>query len=454
MKRLIKIVPILLFSILLISCNKKNIETKDTITIPDTSIPTEKESETKVSKTTEIVREEYSSEIMDSYLDTLIKKTNTYYPRWNLEGFKNRWNYIDGVFLKSVIDKYNISKDEKYINFVITYVDYYINNNGYFVCPDKSRVNQIAFVDTELDSICESRILFDLYEYTSDERYKTAIEFTYDALMKYPTLENGYSYYHKVIYPYQLWLDGMYMYVPFLSRYALYKNDMTIFDTIKKQYEYMRLHMYNSDYGLYYHGYDDSKTIFWCDETTGCSKSFWLRSMGWYLASLADLLEYVPADNSNREYFVNLYKEAIDGILKYKDKDTNMFYQVIDKGNTSILISADRYLQYFNNPYIYDTEISNYLESSGSLLVAYSILKCANMSVLSEEYRTIGENIFLGTYNHSYYNHALNDICITAGLGPEDRPYRDGTMDYYLSEPVGTNDAKGVGPFIMAYLQM
>jgi len=140
MKRLIKIVPILLFSFLLISCNNKNIETKDTITIPDTSIPTEKESETKVSKTTEIVREEYSSEIMDYYLDTLIKKTNTYYPRWNLEGFKNRWNYIDGVFLKSVIDKYNISKDDKYINFVITYVDYFINNNGYFVCPDKSRV--------------------------------------------------------------------------------------------------------------------------------------------------------------------------------------------------------------------------------------------------------------------------------------------------------------------------
>lgn len=393
--------------------------------------------------------------VMNKYIDNLIDNTTSYFPKWNRETFKNRWNYIDGVFLKSIIDLYKKTNDEKYINFVINYTDYYIDPNGNFKCPDSSSSNQTPFITTELDSICESRILFDLYEYTNNIKYLRAINYTASVLSSMNTVSNGKNYWHKESYPNQVWLDGMYMYIPFLSRDLLLNNNQSGFDDIKAQYEFIKEKMYNSSKKLYYHGYDDSdEKIFWA-QANGCSASFWSRSMGWYVTSLADLLEYIPENNSNREYFVNLYKETIDGILQYKDSETNMFYQVLDKPGESALVQYIKYLKPLKNPmYTENSNISNYLESSGSSLFAYSILKGCNLGILNDDYKQIGKDIFMGTYNHSFKDNKLNDICITAGLGPDTKTYRDGSFEYYLAEPVGSNDAKGVGPFIMAYLQL
>ena len=393
--------------------------------------------------------------VMNKYIDNLIDNTTSYMPSWNQESFKNRWNYIDGVFLKSIIDLYKKTNDEKYINFVINYTDYYIDSNGNFKCPDSSSSNQTPFFTNELDSICESRILFDLYEYTNNSKYLNAINYTANVLSSMNTVSNGKNYWHKESYPNQVWLDGMYMYIPFLSRDLLLNNNQSGFDDIKAQYEFIKDKMYNSSKKLYYHGYDDSdEKIFWA-QANGCSASFWSRSMGWYVTSLADLLEYIPENNSNREYFVNLYKETIDGILQYKDSETNMFYQVLDKPGESALVEYIKYLKPLKNTmYTKDSNISNYLESSGSSLFAYSILKGCNLGILNDDYKQIGKDIFMGTYNHSFKDNKLNDICITAGLGPDKKTYRDGSFEYYLAEPVGSNDAKGVGPFIMAYLQL
>ena len=386
---------------------------------------------------------------MDQYIDTMISNTKSYTPSWNQENFKGRWNYIDGVFLKSIIDKYNKTKDEKYIKFVVKYVNYYIDKDGNF--KNITNPGLPGFTSGELDSVCESRILFDLLDYTKDSRYEIAIQKTFQELRTMPTCYGTDNFYHKSSYPEQVWLDGMYMYAPFLTRYALMVNDTSILDLLVRQYQFIRDNMFNEEKGLYYHAIDVSKQMFWADKETGLSKSFWLRAEGWLLTSLADVLDYLKAKEYKKYYepLNEMFEEAIEGILQYMDPNNYMFYQVIDRGGEGATVSYNDYLYYLNDDYTETTYINNYLESSGSSMVSYSLLK--HYPKGSKKYK-LGLKIFEGVYNHSFKDNSLNDICIQAGLGPDNRRYRDSSFEYYLAERVGSNDAKGVGPFIMAYL--
>ena len=397
---------------------------------------------------------------MKSYIDLLIEKTDGYIPSWNKESFKGKWNYIDGVFLNAIVNLYRKTNDNKYKEFFLNYIDYYINEDGKFIDP---RTNEELFTTTELDSICESKILFDAYEFTNDKRYLEAIEYTNNVLLSQnKVIGSEYNYEHKKSYPNQIWLDGMYMYVPFYARYGILSEDSSVFSNITGAYKYIRQNMFNEEYKLYYHGFDSTKKIFWSDDNTGCSKSFWSRSQGWYIASLADVLEYFP-DGNDKDYLISLLKEAIDGIIKYKDPLTNMLYQITNMDRDYKVLVPKAYLQSLSNKrgfdgvkYI-DTEIDNYVETSSSSLIAYSIMKASRMGYINESYYEIGKKMFEGTYANSLKNNngniELGNICITAGLGPDNKRYRDGTHEYYLAEPVGTNDAKGVGPFILAYLE-
>lgn len=393
---------------------------------------------------------------LDGYIDSLMNDTKADVPSWNKEGYKGKWNYIDGVFLNSLMNVYKEKEDKNYLNFIINYVNYYINESGYFVNlvdPEKS-----GFTSGELDTICESKILFDLLEFTNDSRYEKAIEITYNELISITRAKNNINFSHKESYKYQVWLDGMYMYVPFYARYALKYDKPEIFDEITNQYKFIREKMYDNDKKLYYHANDTSKDIFWVNRETGNSKSFWLRSIGWYITSLVDVIEYFPKGD-NQNYLINLLDEALDGLLNYIDNNSKMFYQVVDQGDKEFLIAAEYLKQLKNTKYknkdgsYSDTMIKNYLESSGSSMVAYTLMKASRLGYIAEDKINLGKSIFEGIYKHSYKNNELNDICITAGLGPENRLYRDGTIEYYLAEPVGSNDAKGVGPFLMAYLE-
>lgn len=262
---------------------------------------------------------------------------------------------------------------------------------------------------------------------------------------------NNYS--HKVTYLNQIWLDGMYMYAPFLARYARLENDMQIFEDIKGQYEYIRNHMFDEEKKLYYHCHDTTKSIFWADSKTGNSKSFWLRSIGWFVVSLTDVIEYYP-EGEAKEYLKGLLDEALEGLLSYKDEKTNMFYQVVDKGPTAYCVD-EWYLSTLNNKAYggSDATIKNYLETSGSSMIAYSLLKASRLSYTNKDYKEEGIKMFESIYNYSYIDNELKNICITAGLGPANRLVRNGSVAYYLAEPVGSNDAKGVGPFLMAYIE-
>jgi unsaturated rhamnogalacturonyl hydrolase len=196
--------------------------------------------------------------------------------------------------------------------------------------------------------------------------------------------------------------------------------------------------MYDKHKHLYYHGYDSSKEMFWSDKETGLSKNFWLRSIGWYTVGLVDVLGFMDEQMYDEYHTIQeILKKSIDGILEYQDKDSKMFYQVPN----------------------YPKREGNYLETSGSAMIAYAILKGVRLNVLPERYRQIGVDIFNGIcdrYLSKNENGELNlgGICLVAGLGPDNNRRRDGSYEYYISEPVVENDAKGVGPLIMAYTEM
>ncbi len=358
---------------------------------------------------------------IDAYIDSLLNSTPDR-PLWNIEIIKGdkktSWNYIDGCMLSSLMELYKMTKDEKYLNFVINFVNYFVNEDGSIKTYEREKY--------ALDDINESRVLFDLYDLTKEEKYKKAIEFTYEHVKNQPRTKEG-NFIHKKIYHDQVWLDGIYMVMPFYTRYL--DND-----DIAHQLQNVRNIMFDENKKLYYHGYDSSKSMFWANKETGLSKSFWLRSIGWLLVGLVDVYGY-SNNELTKKVTSSMLKEGIEGILQYQDKDSKMFYQVVDQGNRD----------------------GNYLETSGSLMVAYACMKGARIGILDKKYKAIGQEIFDGVTKKYLSNNNgelnLGGICIMAGLGPENNTRRDGTFEYYISEKIVENDAKGVGPLIMAYIE-
>lgn len=363
---------------------------------------------------------------INEYIDSLLESTPLT-PLWNIEIIKGNkkpsWNYIDGCMLSSLIELYRLTNNEKYLTFVVNFVDFFVKEDGHIETYNPENYST--------DDICESKILFDLYEFTKNEKYLKAIEYSYIQVTKHPRTKEG-NFWHKTIYPNQVWLDGIYMIQPFYTRYCAMKG--LGYEDIINQLTNVRNIMFDVNKGLYYHGYDSTKTMFWADKETGLSKSFWLRSIGWFVVGLVDVYGYMK-DEEGKTKIATIFKEAIEGIMKYQDKESKMFYQVVDQGNRE----------------------GNYLETSGSSMIAYATMKGARLGILDKSYRHVGEEILNGVINKYLSNKDgklnLGGICIMAGLGPNEKPHRDGTFEYYISEKVVENDAKGVGPLIMAYVE-
>lgn len=370
-------------------------------------------------------------DIINKYIDKLMTSEPAK-PLWNIEvirqGKRPTWNYIDGCMMSSLIEMYKTTNDRKYVDFVIKYTDFYVNDDG--------TINYYEREKYSTDDVCESRILFDLYKITGNEKYSKAIEFTYEQIKKHPRTKEG-NFWHKLIYPNQIWLDGLYMMQPFYTRYQTERNNKDYADIVK-QFSNVRKIMFDENAKLYYHGYDSSREMFWSDKNTGLSKNFWLRSIGWFTVGLVDVLDYMDEQMYDEYNAIKvILKESIDGILQYQDKASKMFWQVPNFPNRE----------------------GNYLETSGSSMIAYAVLKGVRLGVLPERYQKIGIDIFNGICNKYLSTKEdgdlnLGGICLVAGLGPENNLRRDGSYEYYISEPVVENDAKGVGPLVMAYTEM
>jgi unsaturated rhamnogalacturonyl hydrolase len=369
--------------------------------------------------------------ILDDYIKHILEVSKPELPLWNIESIKQgknpAWNYIDGCMMISLLALYEQTGDSKYFNFVHNFINYYVDETGNILGYNQDHQN--------LDDICESRVLFDLFEQTHDPRYAKAILFTYQHIEKQPRTKEG-NFWHKKIYPHQVWLDGLFMAQPFYTRYETMYNHKKNYLDIITQFKNVRNIMFDEEKRLYFHGYDSTKSIFWAHPQTGLSKHFWLRAIGWFVVGLIDVISYMADDFLERNHIlIPMLKECLDGLLLYKEPKSNMFYQVVDQGE----------------------RLGNYLETSGSALISYAILKSVRLGVLPASYQSIGLSIFKGICERNLTEVngklQLGGICLVAGLGPNDNKRRDGSYDYYISEPIVENDAKGVGPLIMAYTE-
>ncbi len=341
----------------------------------------------------------------------------------------NKWNYADGCVAIAARDLYRATGDERFRGFLLRYADRFVTEDG--------RIRTYEPEEFKLDDILPGRALLFAYEQTGEEKYWKAIGELTAQLDAQPRTASG-NYWHKKIYPDQVWLDGLFMAQPLRmaldTRYG--KKDHYL--DICTQYTNVRRYMRDWKTGLYYHGYDESRRAFWADPDTGCSKNFWLRAMGWYLMSLADTLEEM--DRSVYDFMRPLQdnlKEALKSLLVWADPDTGLFYQVIDRPD----LASD----------------GNYLETSGSAMVAAAIAKaCRLRLILMEKYLPAAEKILASIIDEKLVERdgrlALTGTCKVAGLGP-DRGRRDGSVEYYLSEPVEEDDNKGAAALFMAYAQ-
>ena len=368
-------------------------------------------------------------EAIDRYVFSLIERSSPERTAWNIEkvrqGKPTNWNYIDGCMITALLAMAEISGDQRYFDFSRSFIDAFIGDDGAVRTfnPDKHT----------LDDINEGRVLFTLYERTGDQRYRLAAETLKRALDDQPRTHEG-SFWHKEIYPNQVWLDGIYMAMPFLALYEGHFGSGDYSD-ILHQIKTVRDHMRDSATGLYYHGYDASRSAFWADPETGLSKSFWLRSIGWFAVALADLVELLP-EGDGQDSLKGILSELMESVWRFHDPETGMYYQVPDRPG----------------------EAGNYLESSGSAMLAYAMLRGARLGALDASYADLGQKTFNGIVQNklSFEGGELNlgGICLVAGLGPEDNRRRDGTYAYYISEPVVQNDAKGVAPFVLCYTEV
>lgn len=369
------------------------------------------------------------SEILDRYINQLLDKSTPEAPVWNIEkikeGGKSTWNYIDGCMIKAVLDLFHITKNSRYLEFADQFIDHFVRGDGSIESYDPLEYN--------LDNVSAGKTLFDLYKLTGKEKYRRAMDTVYSQLKGQPRTSTG-NFWHKKIYPNQIWLDGLYMAQPFYMQYEVEYNHCENCEDSCQQFLHVYDLMRDSRNGLYYHAYDDSKQMFWCDKVTGLSDNFWLRAMGWYAMALIDVMEVMPDFMNNEKQQLNrIYVDLINAMLPYQDQDTGMWYQVVNRGSIP----------------------PNYLEESGSAIFAYAIMKSVRLGYLPDDYFVRGEKAFHGicrTYLSEKDGELnLGGICLVAGLGNTGN--REGTFDYYMREPVVENEAKGIAPLILAYIE-
>lgn len=253
-------------------------------------------------------------------------------------------------------------------------------------------------------------------------------------MREHPKTQSG-GYWHKKIYPNQIWLDGLYMASPFLAQYAKEFNAPEWFDEVTNEIKLAYKVTVDEGSGLLYHAYDESREQEWADSITGHSPHFWSRGMGWYMMAIVDVLDFLPKNHSDRDSIVAILKEVSTAVMKVRDPETGLWYQVLDRGG----------------------DAGNYIEGSGSSMFAYTFAKGAKNGYLENEYLTIANDVFDSILSHLIVEEedeliTMTNICGACGLGG--KPYRDGSYEYYISEKVINNDTKGVAPFIMTAIEL
>lgn len=338
----------------------------------------------------------------------------------------DRWSHEYGVVFKGLEEVWLKTREDRYLQYIKRSYEANIDENG--------EIRGYEMEDFHLDHINSGRLLFRLYSITGEERYQKAAHKLREQFRRHPRTSEG-GFWHKKCFPYQMWLDGIYMGLPFYAEYAKTFNEPEIFDDVVKQVTLITAHTRDKETGLHYHAWDEKKEQIWANPETGCSPSFWGRATGWFAMALVDILDYLPESHQGREKIIGVLNDLVKALAEVQDAETGLWYQVLDRGKRP----------------------GNYHEASASCMFIYAIAKGVRKGYLPETFLANARKAYAGVIEHlievdddGLLN--LKGTCQTAGLG--DRPNRDGSFAYYISEPVVVNDLKGIAAFILASTEM
>jgi unsaturated rhamnogalacturonyl hydrolase len=344
-----------------------------------------------------------------------------------LDGKPAKWTYDMGVILKGFEGLWLNTGDVKYYNYIQQQMDFFVK--------DDASIKTYKPDEYNIDHVNNGKLLLLLYRVTLKEKYLKAATMLREQLRNHPRTNEG-GFWHKKIYPNQMWLDGLYMGEPFYAEYAMLSHEDTAFNDIANQFIWMEKHARDAKTGLLYHAWDESKQMKWANPVTGCSPLFWARAMGWYATALVDALDYFPEDLSKRKELIAILNRLVNAIEKQQDKETGLWKDILNYNGSG--------------------KEKNYFEASASCQFVYAVAKGVRKGYLpgskiiiaSRGYDGIRKQ-FIKIENGQTNLHGTVKV---SGLGGN--PYRDGSFDYYMSEPVIVNDPKGIGAFLLASNEM
>ena len=343
----------------------------------------------------------------------------------NQPGIPPKWNYEQGVILKAIEQMWYATGDAKYFRHIQKGMDHWIDESG------NHRDYQLE--EYNIDHVTPALAMMTLYRVTGQDKYRKMVELFRSQLKTHPRTKEG-GFWHKKIYPWQMWLDGLYMGEPFYAEYsAVFGEDN--WNDIANQFVWMEKHALDPRTGLLYHGWDESKEQRWANKQTGQSPHFWGRAMGWYAMGIVDTLDHFPKDHPRRGELIAILDRLVGAIAKVQDNRSGVWWDILDLGGKE----------------------KNYLESSASAMFVYAIARGVREGYLPEKYMKIAARGWDGIKREFIKTNPdgttdWHGTVSVSGLGGN--PYRDGSYDYYMSEKLRVNDAKGLGPAIKAALEM
>jgi unsaturated rhamnogalacturonyl hydrolase len=345
---------------------------------------------------------------------------------WKIDGHEApKWDYKIGMILTAYEKLYSKTKDPRYFDYVKGYADTFIDENG--------SIKNFDPKNHSLDNINAGKILFDLYDKTKEEKYLTALKTLRKNFDDYPRTQSG-GFWHKKIYPNQMWLDGLYMGEPFYARYtATYEGGEKLND-VAHQFELLHKNTFDKKTNLYFHAWDESKQMPWANKETGAAPHIWLRALGWYGMALVDALDYFPKDHPKQKELIGYLNEFATAVTKYQDK-SGLWYQIPNLQNQK----------------------GNYLESSGSSMLVYALAKGVHKGYLPANFEKNAKKGFDGLISKLIKVDKdgeihITQVCGSAGLGG--KPYRDGSFEYYINEKIITDNSHGLGAFLLAAIEL
>ncbi|MFD1134498.1 glycoside hydrolase family 88/105 protein [Paenibacillus urinalis] len=341
---------------------------------------------------------------------------------YEAKGYNEKWSYDYGVILKGFERLWRITGDQQYFDYIKSNMDHFIQEDG--------SIRGYRQDEHNIDHLNNGKLLYVLYKETGEDKYKLAASTLRKQLLTHPRTSEG-AFWHKEIYPYQIWLDGLYMGSPFYLEYLLTFESEGDLGDVTKQFILCEKHTRDDRTGLLFHAWDEKRVQPWCDKSTGLSPNFWGRSLGWFLMAITDVLELLPKDHADYNELERIFKDTLTAVADFQDAESGVWYQVVNEAGRK----------------------GNYLEASASSMFTYAMAKGIRLGLLGSEWNNPLQRAFQGLIaefiletKEGWLN--LNKTCQVAGLGGADR--RDGTYAYYISEPIITNDQKGLGAFLLA----